>query len=647
MGPTNRHRVALRLRLCLDAHLKSLALSHAATGGERFSGLAARFRAACAAGTNAPLFFVRDLSEVLTCRQGRSAFARPAYLPDDIDTSGYKAFLERIARDRRLLDAGSWGVSDPAAGVICARLLDGLEFDEKYRVPGGPPAVDFERLLDRELTAADPAAVWRTASPSRRPDHRRLLSPRSMARIEENLKGLDRDELMFLHRFGPRSFSGPDPRDMLDWFNLTGLPEGAKTAVSQMLKFLPRVCETRAGGGAQAYPMGGFEGLTKKGTLDSILPSELAYPKDYLLHRLLNQEALYYGREAEREKGRELAYIVTQTGLDMLGDPDVAARGLTLALARAMEGRGRDVLQSFAAQRLEKPRPLRKPADLHRVLYYRDRSVSDVVSILGEVAARIKSWSGKYRTVRVFWVLGAFWDADEAELHGKLYRELGRTAEHFAWFVGVGGDGEAGDGEAPAAAKLFKRHRWVDARVVWKGAEQAREVDVSELKRRAGKQARPRYSLRSEPMVVEQENFKEVFGLDEKRRPLEYVENDFEDRGDVVMDRATGIMWQKSGSDGSLTYQKAREYVQVMNRDGFAGYSDWRLPTIPELASLLTPEKNEQGLFIDPVFDQEQWWCWSSDERSAGGGAWVVYFYFGFVYWNDPFYDHYVRVCRS
>ena len=152
--------------------------------------------------------------------------------------------------------------------------------------------------------------------------------------------------------------------------------------------------------------------------------------------------------------------------------------------------------------------------------------------------------------------------------------------------------------------------------------------------------------LRSEPRTVPSEEADETFGLNKNGRPIKYIENQFEDRGKVVFDRATGLMWQKSGSQNSLTYEKAQKYIEQLNREGFAGHSEWRLPTIPELMSLLTPQKQANGLYIDPIFDADQGWCWSTDKQSSGS-TWGVYFSLGFVYWNVLNYNDYVRGVRS
>ena len=130
-----------------------------------------------------------------------------------------------------------------------------------------------------------------------------------------------------------------------------------------------------------------------------------------------------------------------------------------------------------------------------------------------------------------------------------------------------------------------------------------------------------------------------VFGLtpqkvtiDEKDynllQPIEYITNQYENQGDVVVDHATGLMWQKSGSKHYIEYQAALNYVQDMNRQKFADYDDWRLPTIPELMSLLESEQQSNGLYINPIFDKTQELCWSSDKRLSE--LWSGWWYVGF-----------------
>ena len=122
--------------------------------------------------------------------------------------------------------------------------------------------------------------------------------------------------------------------------------------------------------------------------------------------------------------------------------------------------------------------------------------------------------------------------------------------------------------------------------------------------------------------------------------------NDFVDNGNgTITDRATGLMWQKSGADNYINYEQAQAYVEKLNRDRFAGYSDWRLPTVEELASLLEPSEMNGDLYIDPIFDKTQKYCWTSD-RYGSSGAWFVYFSYGSILWDILKLNRYVRVVR-
>ncbi len=132
--------------------------------------------------------------------------------------------------------------------------------------------------------------------------------------------------------------------------------------------------------------------------------------------------------------------------------------------------------------------------------------------------------------------------------------------------------------------------------------------------------------LRNEPKTVEGKEFQ----LDENGHPRAYINTHFEVKSEVVIDRATGLMWQKSGSDTYMTYPEVQAYIEQLNSSRFAGYSSWRLPTIAELMSLLEPERQSNGLYTDPIFDEHQVWCWSSDNCSSGG-AWFAYFEAGLV----------------
>ena len=85
----------------------------------------------------------------------------------------------------------------------------------------------------------------------------------------------------------------------------------------------------------------------------------------------------------------------------------------------------------------------------------------------------------------------------------------------------------------------------------------------------------------------------------------------------VVVDNATGLMWHQSGSDDYVDWDEAKEWVEDLNsEEGYAGYNDWRLPTVDEAVSLLESSEKNGYLYIDPVFSKNQDWIWTGDITS-------------------------------
>jgi hypothetical protein len=124
------------------------------------------------------------------------------------------------------------------------------------------------------------------------------------------------------------------------------------------------------------------------------------------------------------------------------------------------------------------------------------------------------------------------------------------------------------------------------------------------------------------------------------------IDNDYvlQQDGKVVFDRKTGLMWQQSGSPNYMTYADAEKYIRDLNNQRFAGYSNWRLPTLEEVMSLMEPRKHGD-LYIGPKFDSKQSWIWTSDTYS-GGWTWCVNFYYGDCH-LDVFDVNYMRAVRS
>ena len=188
--------------------------------------------------------------------------------------------------------------------------------------------------------------------------------------------------------------------------------------------------------------------------------------------------------------------------------------------------------------------------------------------------------------------------------------------------------------------------------------QQARQAEQQRLKKRPVK-SKPTPLFRTEGTELAEDDVKDDFYCGEYDWSKNFcnasgkgLKHQFEAKtikGDkVVLDQASDLMWQQSGSPKWKNYESAKNYINGLNRKGFAGFKDWRLPTLEEAMSLMEPEKKKNGLYIDPMFDSEQFWIWTCDPvQGESGAAWVVVFDGGDCNWSN--FDNFtcVRAVRS
>lgn len=124
-------------------------------------------------------------------------------------------------------------------------------------------------------------------------------------------------------------------------------------------------------------------------------------------------------------------------------------------------------------------------------------------------------------------------------------------------------------------------------------------------------------------------------------------DNDYElyvvGKDKAVLDHATGLMWHQSGSAYYMELSSAKKWLDRLNGRGYAGYSDWRLPTVEEAATLLEAGRQKNNLFVDPIFNKKQKWIWTGDKKNKLE-TWCVYFNLGYIRWS--YTNLYVRPVR-
>jgi ubiquinone/menaquinone biosynthesis C-methylase UbiE len=144
------------------------------------------------------------------------------------------------------------------------------------------------------------------------------------------------------------------------------------------------------------------------------------------------------------------------------------------------------------------------------------------------------------------------------------------------------------------------------------------------------------FLLRSDFKSIDWDGIEKIFqnlGF-ETRAKIRAISGDFPNqfesmsvkRDKVVVDKASWLMWHQSGSEEPLDFFMALEWIDDLNSKRFAGYSDWRLPTVEEAASLMEIEKKNGDLLIDPVFSNVQGAVWTGDSYYPGR-LWLARYY--------------------
>lgn len=85
-------------------------------------------------------------------------------------------------------------------------------------------------------------------------------------------------------------------------------------------------------------PTGGFAGVSNRGSLDHLLPSELAHDDEVLAVRIATKEALYVQREVPPYEPRSRRRILLDDGVRMWGTPRVLGVAVALAMQATAHG---------------------------------------------------------------------------------------------------------------------------------------------------------------------------------------------------------------------------------------------------------------------------------------------------------------------
>jgi hypothetical protein len=122
------------------------------------------------------------------------------------------------------------------------------------------------------------------------------------------------------------------------------------------------------------------------------------------------------------------------------------------------------------------------------------------------------------------------------------------------------------------------------------------------------------------------------------------IPNMIDNGNGTVTDEATGMMWQQE-TLRPMNWKQALNYCECLN---LGGYTDWRMPTIKELMSLVDYDRYTPAINTAYFFNAVPSFYWSSTELAYGmETTWGVNFGYGESYGHDNYTSYYVRAVRG
>lgn len=284
-----------------------------------------------------------------------------AHLPNASELlDNYRNILGEIATSEASVRARTMRLSDDLVVVVLARVLGSLvqRISVKAPYPAGLP-IDPEMV--RDLDGQLPTLFLATP---RTFEHAALTAlARSRLHILTLADALDLDTLRLLGMLGPES-SAAGALAHVDLLAAISSP-AANDIVNFSLELLPSVLETRRAKATGTHAVHGYAGLGNKGSLDSLVLTELAWDEEEFARRMIENEILFYTREQAPDEARRLHYLLIDASASMRGDRQVFARGLSIALSKKLQLAGEEVWLRFFDSRLydvQRARPGQLPA---------------------------------------------------------------------------------------------------------------------------------------------------------------------------------------------------------------------------------------------------------------------------------------------
>ena len=128
---------------------------------------------------------------------------------------------------------------------------------------------------------------------------------------------------------------------------------------------------------------------------------------------------------------------------------------------------------------------------------------------------------------------------------------------------------------------------------------------------------------------------------------LSFLKAEFLKNGDIVKDSVSKLEWQDNAVGSAMAWEDAITHCEELN---LGGHSDWRLPNVNELKSIVDRSKYSPAI-VNGFENTDSGYYWSSTTNDYNkSDAWIVDFSVGYVVYYDGIKEdlyNYVRCVRD
>jgi hypothetical protein len=306
-------------------------------------------------GISLPFGLVRDLGLLLAVPHEQLEFgARASSLHLDAkmrDTlAAYERFVSELENSDVVKRASELGLTDDLVSALLAYLLAKLVRGRNFTASPLPfDARLFDQTEQKLLEFSDAEKLARAASALNAINVQALC-------ILTLVDTLNPGSLELFGMLGGDAIEGALAQ--VDIVSILGTPE-AHDVVDFSLEILPQVLEKKRAHALTTHAAQGYAGLSRKGSPDSMMLTELAWDEAEFARRLADDELLYYAHDQARDELGRVHYFLIDASASMRGQRATFARGTALAAAKKLLLAKEEVVFRFFDARLYEARACR------------------------------------------------------------------------------------------------------------------------------------------------------------------------------------------------------------------------------------------------------------------------------------------------